>query len=349
LGIFEVDRKLFTSGILEGKMSRKERETIREDLAPYAEVLAQRFVQRRDVYARQLDDGSYVAVYKRLRPGHLMAHLRGDITLGTYLLDEESRGQFMVLDADDDPDWRRLGALATMLAEEGASTYLEPSRRGGHLWAFFDEPTAGEEIRRFGQGLLDYFGIETMELFPKQGRLTSGPGSLIRLPFGIHRKSGQRYGFYLPGGEPLALTLREQIMALRAPETLPEPLVERFVGIVSEMGQKGPPERFEGPQGPRLERDEDAPVSERIKAAIPVRQFVLRYVELSPSGKGLCPFHDDHHESFNVNDEQNYWYCFACEEGGSIIDFWMKKEDVDFTTAVTELADRLLPGPYQGG
>ena len=38
--------------------------------------------------------------------------------------------------------------------------------------------------------------------------------------------------------------------------------------------------------------------------------------------QSLCPFHDDHHPSFNVNEEENYWYCFACETGGSIIDFW---------------------------
>lgn len=330
-------------------MRSKEEEPIREDLTPYAVALAGRFIQRQDMYARQLEDGSYVAVYKRLRRGHLLAHLRGNITLGAYMLDEESRGRYLVLDADDDPDWRRLQALAGVLAGEGATSYLEPSRRGGHLWLFFEELAAGEEIRRFGQGLLDYFGIETIELFPKQGELTSGPGSLIRLPFGIHRKSGQRYGFYLPDGQPLAPSLREQIMALRTPETLPEALVERFREYVSKKERRAPQKRFEGAQQPDLVADEEAPVSERIKAAVPVRRFVLRYVELDRRGRGLCPFHDDQVESFSVNDRDNYWYCFACEEGGSIIDFWMKKEGVDFTEAVTELADMLLPGPYQGG
>ena len=86
----------------------------------------------------------------------------------------------------------------------------------------------------------------------------------------------------------------------------------------------------------------DAPVSDRIKQIMPMRQFVLRYVELSRKGTGLCPFHDDHHESFSVNDDKNYWHCFACEKGGSIIDFYMEMEDCDFNTAITDLAGMLF-------
>ena len=77
--------------------------------------------------------------------------------------------------------------------------------------------------------------------------------------------------------------------------------------------------------------------------AIPVRQFVLRYVELSPKGTGLCPFHDDQVPSLSVNDKENYWHCFACGVGGSVIDFWMSYQDCDFQTAVSELAEMLLP------
>jgi hypothetical protein len=56
-----------------------------------AQVLAQRFVQRWDLHAHQLDDGSYVCVHEQLDVGHLFAHLRGEITLGTHLLDQDSQ------------------------------------------------------------------------------------------------------------------------------------------------------------------------------------------------------------------------------------------------------------------
>jgi DNA primase len=96
------------------------------------------------------------------------------------------------------------------------------------------------------------------------------------------------------------------------------------------------------------------PLSERIKAAAPVRSFVLRYLELSPAGRGLCPFHDDQVASFSVNDAENFWYCFACERGGSIIDFWMAWQEIDFKIALRELAGMLLddggdsPEPVDG-
>jgi hypothetical protein len=94
-------------------------------------VLAQRFVQRWGLHARQLDDGSYVCVHEPLNVGHLFAHLQGEITLGAYLLDQESRARFIVLGADDAQSWERLCHLATALADESVQAYPERSRRGG--------------------------------------------------------------------------------------------------------------------------------------------------------------------------------------------------------------------------
>ncbi|MDQ4077807.1 MAG: CHC2 zinc finger domain-containing protein [Chloroflexota bacterium] len=83
-------------------------------------------------------------------------------------------------------------------------------------------------------------------------------------------------------------------------------------------------------------------LSETIKGAITVLEFVSQYVPLSSSGKGQCPCHDDQWPSFSVNDKAGYWHCFAGCGGGSIIDFWQKWRSCDFTTTVTELAEMLL-------
>ena len=161
------------------------------------------------------------------------------------------------------------------------------------MWLFMAEAIPGRAIWQFGQGLLAHFGIADIELFPKQNKLSTGPGSLIRLPFGVHQKSGRRYGFYTADGEPLAPTLREQIMVLRAPETISETVFERFRDIGTAAQKKTrqvpPTARFSHP----LEGGEGKPLSTQLKEAISVRQFVLRYVELSAKGLGLCPFHDD--------------------------------------------------------
>ena len=50
-----------------------------------------------------------------------------------------------------------------------------------------------------------------MEFYRKQDVLDDGPGSLIRLPFGVRRKNGKRYGFITPKGEPISTTFAGQI------------------------------------------------------------------------------------------------------------------------------------------
>lgn len=323
-------------------MRGKERGPAATESAGLAAALGQRFIHRWDMYPQQRKDGRYRAVKQPLQQAHLAAHLRGEMTLGAYVLDEQSRSDFLVIDADGEPDWRRLQALALALREMRCASYLERSRRGGHLWLFLGGPVAGREVRRFGNGLLAHFGIADIELFPKQDKLSTGPGSLIRLPFGVHQKSGRRYGFYTADDEPLAATLREQIMVLRAPETVPEAVFARFRDIGTAAQKKKPLARPTAPLPRPLDGEQGKPWSTQIKEAISVRQFVLRYVELSPRGLGLCPFHDDNVASFNVNDEHNFWHCFACGAGGSIIDFWMKMQECDFTTAVRELREMLL-------
>ncbi|MCA9970203.1 MAG: hypothetical protein KC425_08305, partial [Anaerolineales bacterium] len=274
-----------------------------DDLRALAAALGATFIRRRDLYAKQTADGAYLAVRRPLRPGLLERHLQGRLTLGAYVLDADSQARYLVLDADDEPDWRRLRALARVVEEMGCPSYLEASRRGGHLWLFFDRPRPGAEVRTFGQGILAHFGIDDVELFPKQDRLTTGPGSLIRLPFGVHQKSGKRYSFYMPRGEPLAATLRAQIRLLQAPETVPERAFAEFASVGAVVAPQRRETAVRRPWRAIADVGGDAPLSERLKAAVSVKQFVLRYVELSPSGKGLCPFHDDHNPSFLVRDE----------------------------------------------
>jgi hypothetical protein len=303
------------------------------ELHTLAAMLAGRFVQRRDLYARQLDDGRYLCVRKPLTETHLIAHLKGSLTLGTYVLDANSQARFAVVDADDDLQLARLANMSMSLAKGGLPSYLETSRRGGHLWLFFEQPLPGKTIRAFGKHVLKLHDLDGIEFFPKQDRLSDGPGSLIRLPFGIHRKDGQRYGFVTERGEPLAPTFAEQIRILANPRTVGKSALDDYLKRHKALTQESVTIQ-NGANGVTL--------SEQIKRRMTVLDFVGQYVELSPAGRGLCPFHDDHHFSFSVNAEKNYWHCFAGCGGGSLIDFWMKWQGVEFRQAVKELAGMLL-------
>jgi hypothetical protein len=201
------------------------------------------------------------------------------------------------------------------------------------MWFFFDRPILGHVARAFGKNILASSELEKIELFPKQDSILDGPGSLIRLPFGIHRKNSQRYGFVTPKGEPIAMTFAEQIRILANPRTVEKSALDEFISQYKGFIPK-----------PALTKSEvlGETLSVRIKRSVTVLDFVGQYVELSPAGRGLCPFHDDHHLSFSVNAEKNYWHCFAGCGGGSVIDFWMKWRDTDFRQAVKELAGALL-------
>ena len=79
-----------------------------KELAQFAEDLGSRFIQRWDIHAKQMADGSYVMVREALENKHLVAHLKGEMTLGTYVLDTQSQSRLLGFYADDVPDWRRL-------------------------------------------------------------------------------------------------------------------------------------------------------------------------------------------------------------------------------------------------
>jgi DNA primase len=55
-----------------------------------------------------------------------------------------------------------------------------------------------------------------------------------------------------------------------------------------------------------------------LKARIPIESVIGSVIDLK-HGKGLCPFHDDRHPSLSIKNEK--FKCFACGEGGDVIDF----------------------------
>ncbi|MFI5731037.1 DNA primase [Kribbella sp. NPDC051587] len=89
-------------------------------------------------------------------------------------------------------------------------------------------------------------------------------------------------------------------------------------------------------------KDEDiALVRERAR----IDEIVGSYVTLKNAGggslKGLCPFHDEKSPSFNVTPARGFFYCFGCQEGGDVIDFIQKIDQISFHEAVETLASKV--------
>lgn len=87
----------------------------------------------------------------------------------------------------------------------------------------------------------------------------------------------------------------------------------------------------------------DSQVGE-VKSKTDIVDIVGNYATLKRSGrnfKALCPFHQEKTPSFMVSPELQIWHCFgACNEGGDVISFLMKAENITFSEALKELADK---------
>ncbi|HOA50884.1 MAG TPA: DNA primase [Thermogutta sp.] len=83
-------------------------------------------------------------------------------------------------------------------------------------------------------------------------------------------------------------------------------------------------------------------VKEQIRQAIDIVDLVERYIPLRRQGRGfvgLCPWHDDHRPSLQVNPQRQSFRCFVCDIGGDIFTFMMKIENVEFPEAMAMLAE----------
>jgi DNA primase len=88
-------------------------------------------------------------------------------------------------------------------------------------------------------------------------------------------------------------------------------------------------------------RDEDIAL---VRERSAIDEVVGEYLPLRTAGadslKGLCPFHEEKTPSFNVTPSRGLWYCFSEGEGGDVIKFVQKIDNLGFTEAVERLAKR---------
>ena len=289
--------------------------------------------------------GRYLRMNRPLTKTTLHNHLDGAESLGTYVIDERGRCRFAVFDADSHDGLYVLLGLQLRLAEDGVPSYLERSRRGGHLWVLLEGPVLASQVRRW---LLPYCPAG-VEFYPKQDE-GEGYGSLIRLPLGIHLLSGHRYPFveWTPDGlVEVAPTINEMIewLAVSVRAEVPTPALVAAAPAAP---------RTHIVSNPRATSTALAPLPEMTIHQWCAMQdpfaVIGGYVELDGRGMGHCPFgwhHDDGrdtHPSFRVYTPRSAtascWYCYTSQQGGNVFDFLLLYHHLDART----LWQRILAG-----
>ena len=190
------------------------------------ELYARLFNGREECFARQWADkadkkSGYVPVRHPMTEKDIREHLRGVKTHGIYLLHEDNTVSVGVIDVDLIKSLRGAKLTAAQknvirreaeylfqrIREKGGEKGLTclPEFSGGkgyHFWYFFSEPVPASQARNLLAGLVTPLAGDltcfNLEVFPKQDRLAGkGFGNLVKLPLGVHRKSGKP-SYFIP-------------------------------------------------------------------------------------------------------------------------------------------------------
>lgn len=207
------------------------------DAGPLSDEILLKFVDlfsgREGVYARQWvnesGESGYAPVREHFSPAVAKNHLLGNHTVGVYQLRVNATVNWVTVDVDIDKKHREkiekgevseeiMLSLAFQKAREifnefqdlAIPAYLEFSGfKGYHIWTFFETPIPAFHARAFLSRLLQTKRALDekvhVEIFPKQVKVKDdGLGNLIKLPIGLHRKTGKLSCFVDESGKKIS-------------------------------------------------------------------------------------------------------------------------------------------------
>lgn len=82
---------------------------------------------------------------------------------------------------------------------------------------------------------------------------------------------------------------------------------------------------------------------EQLREACPMETIAGNYVNLIRRGRHYvcnCPFHSEKSPSCTIFPDTQSFYCFGCGAGGDVITWVRRMENLEFTDAVKQLAEK---------
>ncbi len=166
-----------------------------------AQLLDEFFIGRRDTYALQDEKGDFPLSRHPVTKELLISHCKGQRTVSTYPTNDQGNTPFAVLDIDDrGPAAQELALFVKRWLEHfRIPAFIEDSgRKGYHVWVVFKCWVPAQKAARLLTIATEQYKEAHGELpfklerpFPRQGRSTIvNPGSSVKLPWGVHRVTG---------------------------------------------------------------------------------------------------------------------------------------------------------------
>lgn len=86
----------------------------------------------------------------------------------------------------------------------------------------------------------------------------------------------------------------------------------------------------------------DKDLLREIKEHADIVDVISSYINVIKKGKryvSLCPFHDDHNPSMDINKDKQTYHCYVCHHGGDVFNFVADYEKIPFNEAVKKVAE----------
>jgi hypothetical protein len=189
------------------------------------------FASREGVYARQwvspTGESGYTPIQEPLTVTVAENHILGNYTIGAYPVRLDNTVNYIAFDFDvakfavakaisSEKLWNavmnKVHSAACKLVDVSAANelpiYMEDSGfKGRHCWIFCERAVPAGVAKKFADLLVAQIlhlpSEVTVEVFPKQTTVKRGGlGNLIKLPLGIHKRTGKRSLFIQPDGTP---------------------------------------------------------------------------------------------------------------------------------------------------
>ena len=156
------------------------------------------YVNYRENYIEQVDDGSYITYKEKgtyLGVGYVRIHLEGNRTFGIC---DEKASKVMIFDIDED-NLKAVNGIFEILREYGFTEnclqVFFSGNKGYHVTCYFDKPVELNQLNLFQACVMVKLHDQYPELSNLKVDLRPTPVYGVKLPLGIHRITGKRCCF----------------------------------------------------------------------------------------------------------------------------------------------------------